>query len=319
MKLLFLLAGISIIITSIRAQELMEQSTFATSYQSEQISASQVIYMINKAADLLKKDPEAAIKAFQQNDTGPWNRDNFGLFVLHVNSGEIVASPSSYDNKDEAGYFLDPREINGKAFAHAAMVKTLDNTSKTYTRNLHIVHDPFNDGSGDFYVMTLPNLEGHNYVLCAGQENWGMERQFVQKMVSDAVDLVQISGEKAFETFNKQSWIFQFPKSHIFVLNSDGSLAYDSGFNRTLAPSKYTKDESAFVFGIIGKVMNQRTGMWTYDTWPVRNQKLAEEGYGDPKWYYAKAATYRGKTYIVGTGLHATDPDAAAKFAQDKN
>ncbi|WP_309386968.1 hypothetical protein [Cerasicoccus frondis] len=304
-------ATLFLLSTWLTAQAQVSQMFFNTdSYANDKLTAAQILYSMNEAAEMIGKDPEKAIATFQNEGKSKWNRHTFGLYVIDAESGHVLAWPNA-DNAD--GYLLNVSEINAKPFAHSSMIKTLDASTKTYVRNIHIEHDPYDLGYGDFYVLTLPEHKEPEYVLCAAQSNWQMERLMVRNVVQDAVSLIQLQGEKAFPSLNKGEWLFDFDKSHLFVLSDNGTLLYDPLYQDAV-DHEFTPAQEAFVYGLISGALNHPKGYWTFAVWPSNKPSDIR-----PKWWFAQVASYRGKRYIVGTGVHAlNDKEAQQSVETDK-
>ncbi|WP_269543228.1 hypothetical protein [Cerasicoccus fimbriatus] len=278
-------------------------------YSDNRMTAAQILYSLKEASEMVRKDPQAAIAQFQDTKNGKWNRRSFGLYLLDAKTGELLAYPST---DEDDGLLLKAEEINAKPFAHSSIIKTIDASTKTYVRNIHIEHDPYDLGYGDFYILTLPEHNEPDYVLCAAQNNWQMERLMVHNIVKDAVALIELQGEKAFDSLDKGEWLFDYQKSHIFVIGEDGTLLFDPIYEDSVN-RKFTQDQEAFVYGLISGALDHPKGFWTFAVWP--SDRASDR---IPKWWFAQIASYRGKRYIVGTGVHALHPDAA-KQADAKN
>ena len=295
---------------SIFAHAQLENMLFGgNQYLQGKNSSAQIIYTLGEAAKMIQEDPGHAFKQFQDASDSEWNRSSFGLYVVDVNTGEILVHPQ---DSNVSGYRMQVDDINAKPFAHSSMIKTMRASTEDYVRNIHVEHDPDDLGYGDFYIMTLPEGKPDaEYVLCAAQRNWQMERMMVRRLVEDATSLIELKGEKAFPSLTENEWLFDYKLSHVFVLNRDGSIAFDPIYKYN-KDTHLTNDQRSFIDGLISGVLNNPKGYWYFDSWPADK---SEDGDTRPKWYFASIASYRGKEYIVGTSAHAVNDEEAEALA----
>jgi len=260
------------------------------------------------AAKEIEKDPQAAFKKFQDQSDRRWNGRSFGLFVVDTDSGKILAYPDVA--KSPSGYSLDVSEINGKPFAKSSLIKTLTSSSKNYIRNIHIEHDPDNLGYGDFYILTLPVGGDADYILCAAEQNWQMERLMVRDMLNEVVAMVDQSGPNSFKDLKNQDDYFNFKQTEIFVMDTHGNMLFDPAFPSEVN-SKYSDKVLGFLDKLTAAALENPKGEWIFGQWPS-GERVDER----PRWYFVRAATHGGTKYIVGCGIHALDDKAAQKASQ---
>ncbi len=267
-----------------------------TGYASS-LTNSEVIYNLKHTEKKLRQDFAGTL---QELSSGP-SSGSYGIFVIEIRSGEIVAAPRP--GKAKAPEYLSPANINGKVFGSKFFSQVQAGSSNSVGKDLFSGTGSDSSQAGSYFVLVANGLKEGDYLLAAGANDWGMERLFVESVLHDAVTMLNLRGLEGLRQHAGNSWMYDYLNSYLYVLDQSGKVVFNTGTYQPQDPSNYEAHVAKFIYGLIGKALNSDGDIWVYGYWGGDDD--TGSGTAAPKWYVACKAQYQGKTYILTTGVDA--------------
>ncbi|WOO42272.1 cache domain-containing protein [Rubellicoccus peritrichatus] len=269
------------------------------------MTIAEAVKKVNIASDKIEAKGIEVIKEpnFSQVLLGGHN-----LYIIHAESGEIVYFPHKVQTDDAEALAI--KEINGKPFS-----RLVENNGSHSNIGVwwNLVSDTLMMHPHKYYSRAVSAPNGENYVLSASNNNVKMERVFIETLVTDAVMLFELTGEKAFDTFKDPDSYFRYKDTYVFVIDMEGTLLCDPGMPSMEHNPLFMKKFGDGVQKEIDIVNSESGEGWFF----YHFYEPTEEDKIEPKWYFTKRATRKGKKYIVGSGIYPADIKDASRLIKD--
>ena len=218
---------------------------FSKYLQDARDDYNKIYEILDKAVDVINKDGEAGfseVTEFNKN-----NSTGYGIFIIDPETGNLLLTPQTELSKEN----LKAVKINGKAIAAEAI-------QEARARLIESPWDRWTDFVGALYENYFTRIAitdtGKVYVLAIGKSNLNLQHLFVEKVVSQAEEVIKNKGiDEAVKIFNKPDSIFNFKDNYVFVYEyiSDKNITgiYNPNYPEDVGVNKIDyKDKYGFVF-----------------------------------------------------------------------
>jgi len=186
-------------------------------YQYEE--TRELVYLVNKAADLVRLKGEAAFSDFRTPGS-QWREHEAYIFVLDPNGNMIVHPDPELEGKNQ----LNLKDINGKPIIRGlieAVTAFSDKPEGWYHYQWPIPGGLLPRWKSS-YVRLVQAPPGNDYIVGSGVYNDRMERDFAVDMVKHAAGEIDKKGTAAFPLFHDPAGPFIVKDAYIFVFDMTG-------------------------------------------------------------------------------------------------
>ena len=275
------------------------------------------VYQYRETKDLVRFVYEAAIeinelgeKSFPlfRKPNSKWFKGDKFIFVYNLNGVSYV---HPFDRSHENQFGLIFFDAEGKCPV-SLLNQAVADIKKPYGWVHYLAARPntiFPVWKTSF-AMKVEGPSGKEYVVGSGIYNMRIEKDFIEKTVNAAVELISKHGESAFQEITRTSSRFVYSNISLFVINSKGSLVVDPVFPQEKNRGR-TKRNILNVVDSMGnypirkliKKLTTRPAAWVMYMTPKPGQSTSSK-----MLLYAKKVSVKNRNYIVGSGIFAENP-----------
>jgi signal transduction histidine kinase/uncharacterized cupin superfamily protein len=276
------------------------QATLASNpYEYEE--TRELVYFVNRAADLIRLKGEAAWNEFQHLGSRWRNGDTY-IFALDPEGNMLVHPDPLLEGKNQLGL----KDINGKPIVRGLLTAA----TSIPERQEGWYHYQWIEPRGllprwkSSYVQGVRAPSGKQYIVGSGLYNDRLERAFVVDAVMHAVGELALHGQDAFQIFHDPSGPYIFKNTYIFVVDMNGVELVNPAFpnieGRKLLDLQDTNGK--FLYRDIIQLVKTRGAGWVDYMWPKPGESASTR-----KSTYVHTAKIDGRTVAVGCGVYLAD------------
>jgi hypothetical protein len=253
--------------------------------------------ILDKVVDTINKKGSNAFAEIETYNSK--EKKGNGIFVIDPESGKLLVCPPASAIGEGA---IKATSINGKALAREAIkeaqAKLTDSPWDRWTDFIGALYK-------DYFTRIAITENGKVYVIAIGKTNVHLQHLFIEKLVSNACELIKKNGLAAAKVqFNKTNGIFKFQDTYIFVyqvISNDNLIGvYNPNYPEDIGKN-VLKSEPIISdpFKEMLKLQNSPNGGWVNSaSKPVGEDKLVK------KTIFVKFIKSDGKVYMVGSGVY---------------
>jgi len=279
-------------------------------YQSDQPyqyeETRELVYLVNKAADLVHLKGEAAFSDFRISGS-QWREYEAYIFVLDLNGNMVVHPDPELEGKNQ----LDLKDINGKPIIRGLIeaATALSDKPEGWYHYQWPVPGGLLPRWKSSYVRLVQAPPGNDYIVGSGVYNDRMERNFAVDMVKHAAGEIDKQGAAAFPLFHDPAGPFIAKNAYIFVFDMTGIDLVNPAFpnleGRNLLDLKDTGGKH-LVHEMYEVVKSKGSG-WVEYMWPKPGESVSTQ-----KSAYVTKAKLGDKWVLVGCGVYLADAPTMA-------
>ena len=267
----------------------------------------ELVILVNKAADLVKRKGEAAFGELTQ-ERSVWRKKDKYIFVLDL-KGEMLVHP---DQKLQGKNTLDLHDINGRPIIKGLIeaASTLSDKAQGWYHYQWPIPGQIQPRWKSSFVKQVRVPSGKTYVVGSGMYNERMEKSFVKDIVQNAVGLIEKEGKKAFASFHDQTGRFRAKDSYVFVIDSNGVELVNPAFpnleGRDLLNMKDSQNKELVKEML--KVASAKGSGWVNYMWPKPGESVPTQ-----KTTFVERVNLGDQWLVVGSGVYLTDAPKAKR------
>jgi len=266
--------------------------------QPQYEQTKQVIALVEKAAELLKREGPQAFSKFRQKNSRWFHGDSY-VFV-HDGKGESLCHP--YQPALEGTNLIDLEDVDGKRLV-AMMIDTV--SGKSAAGWVHYKWPRPEDATPSWkssYVVRVKDSSGNEYLLGSGMYGMKVEKLFIVETVDEAARLVEQNGKEAFPILRDKAGQFRYMGVYVFVGDRKGNELVSGGFPELEGTNLWDfKDANGkLVIQYQIKMLETKDAGWNDYMWPKPGETKPSRKLA----YVRKVKTTDGFLY-VGAGLYA--------------
>ena len=258
----------------------------------------QVIALVKKAAEVLKREGPQAFSKFRQKNSEWFHGDSY-VFVNDLKGKNLChpAKPSM-----EGTNVIDLQDVDGKR----SSVMMLDAVSgKRAAGWVHYKWPRSEDAAPSWkssYVVRVKDRFGNEYLLGSGIYGAKVEKLFIVETVDEAARLIGKNGKKAFPILRDKAERFRYMGVYVFVSDRKGNELVSGGFPELEGTNLWDfKDANGkLVIQYQIKMLEKKDAGWNEYMWPKPGETKPSKKLS----YVRKVKTTDGFLY-VGAGLYA--------------
>ncbi len=280
-------AGISMLTTA--AEDQLPQP------QYEQ--TKQVITLVEKAAELLKREGPQAFSKFRQKNSEWFHGDSY-VFV-HDRKGVCLCHP--FQPALEGTNLIDLKDVDGKRLT-ATMIDTV--SGQRAAGWVHYKWPRPKDATPSWkssYVVRVKDSSGNEYLLGSGMYGMKVEKLFIVETVDEAARLIGQNGKKSFPILRDKAGRFRYMGVYVFVSDKKGNELVSGGFPELEGTNLWDfKDANGkLVIQYQIKMLETKDAGWNDYMWPKPGETKPSKKLS----YVRKVKSTDGFLY-VGAGLY---------------
>jgi len=255
-----------------------------------------LVALVDDAASAVSQKGEKAFDDFMRPGT-KWRNGNTYVFAVDLDGVVYAHEDTSFISKNMSG-LTDP---NGKLIVQWFIRKALGMNQKGWMHYLWVKPGDTVASWKTTYVKLTRSPSGKVYVVGSGQYNMPMEKAFAVDAVNDAIYLIRVEGDQAFDKLRDPTSEFVYKDSYVFVLDTSYTLLVNYPFRDLEGKNLYDiqDTEGKYFFREFVQTGLEEGSGWVFYKWPKPGENTPMS-----KCTYVKKFLYKGKTYIVGTGIY---------------
>ena len=186
--------------------------------QPQYKQTKQVIALVKKAAEVLKREGPQAFSKFRQKNSEWFHGDSY-VFVNDL-KGECLCHPSK--PAMEGTNIIDLKDVDGKRMV-AMMIDAV--SGKRAAGWVHYKWPRPEDATPSWkssYVVRVKDSSGNEYLLGSGMYGMKVEKLFIVETVDEAARLVGQKGKEAFPILRDKAGRFRYMDVYVFVTDQKG-------------------------------------------------------------------------------------------------
>ena len=260
-----------------------------------------IVSLVEEAGALIERKGEKAFPLFRKKDS-KWFQGDMYLFVYDLKGKNIV---HPVQPEFEGQNLIDLKDINGKSVIRLIIDKvTRHNKPSGWVHYMWIRPEEIFPMWKSSYVLKTRAPSGKEYVIGSGLYNMKEEKQFIIETVDDAVELIKLEGEAAFDSFRDKTSEFVFMSNYIFVVKLDGTAVVDPAFP-SLEGRNLLEFKDAVGRYVVREMIKKLTGdsTWISYMWPKAGEVRPSR-----RLAYLRKVKLGLETYIVGSGFSPARP-----------
>jgi len=194
--------------------------------QPQYEQTKQVIALVEKAAEQLKREGPQAFSKFRQKNSEWFHGDSY----VFVNDGKGKSLCHPYQPALEGTNLIDLKDVDGRR--PIAMI--IDTVSGERTSGwVHYKWPRPEDGTPSWkssYVVRVKDSSGNEYLLGSGMYGMKVEKQFLVETIDEAARLVEQNGKEAFPILRDKVGRFRYMDVYVYVLDQKGNELVNGSF-----------------------------------------------------------------------------------------
>jgi signal transduction histidine kinase len=269
-------------------------------YDPEYPETKRLVALVQRAADLVGRQEEAAFGAFRQHGS-EWFRGDDYVFVIDPD-GVNLCLPTQPEL--EGQNLLDLKDVNGKSIVRSHLRAVSGEGRAGWSHYQWPRPGQTEPAWKSSYLIRVTALSGREYIVGSGIYPTRTERMFVVDTVEAAAALLKQQGEASFSSFRDPAGDFLFGDVYVFVLNWTGTVL--------VQPASPERE------GMNGLDFQDSNGKW-YVREMFRVLETANSGWVDYlrprpgatepslKSGYVRKVDVNGTLYLVGSGAYLNE------------
>ncbi len=266
--------------------------------QPQYEQTKQVIALVKKAAEVLKREGPQAFSKFRQKNSEWFHGDSY-VFVSDL-KGESLCHP--FKPTMEGTNVIDLKDVDGKR-PTVMMIDTV--SGKRAAGWVHYKWPRSEDATPSWkssYIVRVKDSLGNEYLLGSGIYGMKVEKLFIVETVDEAARLVGQKGKEAFPILRDKAGPFRYRDVYVYVSDQKGNELVSAGFPELEGTNLWDlKDANGkLVVQDQIKMLETKDAGWIDYVWPKPGETKPSKKLS----YVRKVKSSDGFLY-VGAGLYA--------------
>ena len=271
----------------------------AATLELEHQASRDLVDFVNRAAGLVAEKGAASCEAFNAKD-GEWRRGELYVFVLDMDGTAVCHPNPSLQGRD----LSEVRDPDGKPIMKLMLRQIERGASDGWVHYLWPRPGKSVLTWKSTYVREAAAPDGSAMVVGAGAYNLEMEKSFIVDRVTEAAELIEADGKKAFEVLRDKAGGFVFLDAYVFVMAMDGTELVNAGFPEMEGGNilEYVDDDGVRPAQVMIDLLASEDEGWVKYLWPKPGDKRPSR-----KEAYVRKVKLGGQQVVVGAGVYPAD------------
>ncbi len=276
----------------------------ASAFELEHQESRDLVDLVTRAANLVTEKGAAACEAFNA-EGGEWRRGEIYVFVLDMKGTAICHPNRSLQGRD----LSEVRDPDGKPIMKLMLRQIERGASDGWVHYLWPRPGKPVLTWKSTYVREAASPDGTAMVVGAGAYNLEMERAFVVDRVTEAAELIEADGKKAFDVLRDKAGGFVFLDAYVFVMAMDGTELVNAGFPDMEGGNilEYVDTDGVRPARVMIDLLARQDEGWVKYLWPKPGDKKPSR-----KEAYVRKVKLGDQHVVVGAGVYPADQETEA-------